>query len=64
MKYEEWIQYERARLEDEKRRVIERLERDEEQVSQQAEQDAHEDEPRSNYKDPNPPRTHLSLHPA
>ena len=58
MKYEEWIQYERDRLDEQKRRVVERLEREEEDARQLAEQEAYEEETKPKYKGhilPNPP---------
>jgi hypothetical protein len=53
MKYEEWIQYERARLEEQKRRVAERLQREEEQGNQ-SDRDA-EGETKPKHRGPIPP---------
>lgn len=55
MKYEEWIQYERARLEEEKRGLVERLRREEEKTKQADEQDAAEQEPKPKQRGPLPP---------
>lgn len=55
MKYEEWIQYERARLEEQKRRAAERLQREEEERKQADEQDAAGPEPKTKHRGPIPP---------
>lgn len=55
MKYEEWIQYERARLEEEKRGLVERLRREEEKTKQADEQDAAEQELKLKQRGPLPP---------
>lgn len=51
MKYEEWIEYERARLDEKRRLVVERLQREE-----ALRRDNQDQQPKANYHGPIPPK--------